>query len=277
MAFPEETLYGVHPVLAALESKRRRITKVLLDGRRLGPAGQRIMTLAAQQGIPVELVDGPRLYRLVGHRHHQGALAFAAAPGVQAFEDVLARLQGTTEPQTILLLDQVTDAGNFAALIRAADAFGVEIIIVPRHHSVTLTPVVAKRSAGAVDRVTVVQVVNAVRTLAALKQAGFWVYGADMAAVIPVSQVAWPERVVLVLGSEGHGLRRLVRASCDALVRIPMRPGVDSLNVAVAGAIVLASIWNGRLCLPTAPAAEWQQEQRQYVSTDACRARKANR
>jgi 23S rRNA (guanosine2251-2'-O)-methyltransferase len=261
MASAAETLYGVHPILAALEGKRRRITKVMLDGRRLGATGQRIMALAAQRGIPVELVDGAHLSRLAGHGRHQGVLAFAAAPGLQTFEEVFAGLQSARGPQTVLLLDQVTDTGNFAALIRVADAFGVERIIVPRHHSVTLTPVVAKRSAGAVDRVHVVQVVNVARTLAELKQAGFWVYGADMAAALPVSRITWPERVVLVLGSEEHGLRRLVRESCDALVHIPMRPGVDSLNVAVAGAIILAYVWNGRLCLPAAVAEEQPPQQ----------------
>jgi 23S rRNA (guanosine2251-2'-O)-methyltransferase len=143
----------------------------------------------------------------------------------------------------MVLLDEVTDAGNFAALLRSADAFGVHSVIVPRHRSVALTAMVAKRSAGAVDRVSVVQVVNVVRALDELKRAGFWVYGADMRAATPIARVAWPERLVLVLGSEERGIRRLVREYCDMLVGIPMRQGVDSLNVAVAGAIILAYIW----------------------------------
>jgi 23S rRNA (guanosine2251-2'-O)-methyltransferase len=243
---PEETLYGVHPVLAALEGQRRRLTRVLLDVQRQGATARRIVTLAEQQGIPVQRVDSAVLQRLVGHRQHQGVMAYAVAADARRFEEMLAGWRNTQGPQTILLLDQVTDAGNFAALIRSADAFGVEVIVTPQHHSVTLTPAVAKRSAGAVERVTLVQVINLARALADLKQAGFWVYGADMLAATPVAQVTWPERVALVLGSEGHGLRRLVRASCDLLVGVPMRPGVDSLNVAVAGAIILAYIWEGR-------------------------------
>ena len=242
----EEKLYGVHPVLAALEGQRRRITKLVLDERRQGVEAQHIAALARQQGIPLEFVDGTRLHRLVGHGHHQGVVAFTAMPDAVTFDAVLAALRATRDPQTIVLLDQVTDTGNFAALLRSADAFGVEIVIVPRHHSVTLTPAVAKRSAGASDRVQVVQVVNAARALAALKDVGFWVYGADMQAATPVAHVTWPERVVLALGAEDHGLRRLVRESCDTLVRVPMRPGVNSLNVAVAGAIILAYRWQGQ-------------------------------
>jgi 23S rRNA (guanosine2251-2'-O)-methyltransferase len=160
---------------------------------------------------------------------------------------VLERLAAAREPQTILLLDGVTDVGNFAALMRSAVAFGVEVIILPRHRSVTLTATAARRSAGAVDRLSIVQVVNVVRALDELKGAGFWVYGADMRAATPVARITWPERLVLVLGAEGHGMRRLVRERCDSLVCVPMRLGVDSLNVAVAGAIILAYRWEWQL------------------------------
>jgi len=138
----------------------------------------------------------------------------------------------------------VTDVGNFAALIRSAAAFGVHAIIVPRHDAVPLTPAVAKRSAGAIERMSIVRVVNLVRALDELKQHGFWIYGADIQAALTVAQIAWPERVVLVLGAESSGIRRLVRERCDSLVRIPMHAGTNSLNVAMAGAIILAYRWN---------------------------------
>jgi 23S rRNA (guanosine2251-2'-O)-methyltransferase len=144
----------------------------------------------------------------------------------------------------MLVLDGVTDVGNFAALIRSAAAFGVHAIVLPRHDTVTLTPAIAKRSAGAIERVAIVRVVNVVRVLDELKQHGFWVYGADMRADLTVAHMAWPERVVLVLGAEGGGIRRLVRERCDGLVCIPMCTGTDSLNVAMAGAIILAYRWD---------------------------------
>jgi 23S rRNA (guanosine2251-2'-O)-methyltransferase len=252
----EETLYGVHPVLAAMAEPRRRVTKIFLDRRRQGPTIQHLVGLAGQQGIPVELVTGLYLDRLVGHGQHQGVMAHAAPAVPYTLADVLPWLESTQKPQTILLLDQITDVGNFAALLRSADAFGTEIIILPRHHSVPLSPTVAKRSAGALDKVRVVQVGNVARTLVDLKRLGFWIYGADMRADTPVAHVTWPARVVLVLGSEESGLRRLVRASCDTLVHVPMRVGVDSLNVAVAGAIILAYIWNGRMASQAMDAAE---------------------
>jgi 23S rRNA (guanosine2251-2'-O)-methyltransferase len=205
------------------------------------------VTLAAQRGIPVETVAGAQLQRILGHRQHQGVVALAVPLDYQTFASVLVQLAATREPQTVLLLDGVTDVGNFAALMRSAVAFGVEVLILPRHRSVPLTATVAKRSAGAVERLALVQVVNVVRAIDELKGAGFWVYGADIRADSPVAQIRWPERLVLVLGAEGHGMRRLVRERCDGLVRVPMQSGVDSLNVAVAGAIILAYRWEWQL------------------------------
>jgi 23S rRNA (guanosine2251-2'-O)-methyltransferase len=239
-----EKLYGLHAVTAALEGRRRRIDKVLVDSQRRDMAIQEIVSRAAQRGIAVEMVTSAHLQHLLGHSHHQGVVAFVEPLGFYPYADVMAALSSGQRPYTILLLDEVTDAGNFAALLRSAVAFGVEIILLPRHRSVTLTPTVAKRSAGAVECVSIVQVANVARTLDDLKQAGFWVYGADVRATTPVSQVAWPDRLVLVLGAEGRGMRRLVREHCDTLVHVPMRPGLDSLNVAVAGAIILAYRWD---------------------------------
>lgn len=241
-----ETLYGVHAVLAALEGQRRRVCKVLVEQQRHSPAAERIVRLAVQRDIPVETVAGAQLQRLLGHSQHQGVVALAAPPGYQTLASALTHLAATRAPQTVLLLDGVTDVGNFAALVRSAVAFGAELLLLPRHRSVTLTATVARRSAGAVDRISIVQVVNVVQALDELKRAGFWVYGADMRADTTVARMRWPERLVLVLGAEGRGMRRLVRERCDALIRVPMQAGVDSLNVAVAGAIILAYVWEWR-------------------------------
>jgi 23S rRNA (guanosine2251-2'-O)-methyltransferase len=240
----EEKLYGLHAVTAALKGRRRRIDKVFVDNQRRDMAIQEIVSRAAQSGIAVEMVTSAHLQHLLGHSHHQGVVALVEPLGFHTYSDVMASLSSGQRPCTILLLDEVTDAGNFAALLRSAVAFGVEIILLPRHRSVTLTPTVAKRSAGAVECVSIAQVANVARTLDDLKHEGFWVYGADMHATTPVSKVEWPDRLVLVLGAEGRGMRRLVRERCDALVHVPMRSGLDSLNVAVAGAIILAYIWD---------------------------------
>lgn len=243
----EEKLYGIHPVLEALSEQRRQVGKILLAEHRRGAETQRITALAAARGVPIETVKVAQLDRLLGHHRHQGVVALVTPLEALSFAETLAGLAARRVPQTVVLLDGVTDVGNFATLLRSAVAFGVHVVLLPRHRSVSLTPTVAKRSAGAVDRLAVVQVGNVVQALDALKRIGFWVYGAEMTAEVAVAHTRWPERVVLALGGEDRGLRRLVRDRCDALVQIPMRVGVDSLNVAVAGSILLAYIWDQRL------------------------------
>ena len=240
----DDKLYGVRPVLEALQEERRHIRQVLLSTQRRGAEVQRIIALAERRGIPVVTVERPQLQQLLGHNAHQGVVALTEPHVYQPWTAVIAHITARPGPHTLLCLDSVTDVGNFAALIRSAVAFGVYAIVLPRHEAVPLTPVVAKRSAGAIERISIVRVGNLVRALDELKQHGFWVYGAAMQAPLTVAQMAWPERVVLVLGAESAGLRRLVRERCDGLVRIPMHPRMNSLNVATAGAILLAYRWD---------------------------------
>ncbi|WP_089945620.1 23S rRNA (guanosine(2251)-2'-O)-methyltransferase RlmB [Candidatus Entotheonella palauensis] len=239
-----EHVYGVHPVLELLQAGGRRIeTVLLLAAKRQHRGLQQIADLATRQKIALTFVAPAELRQVLGHDQHQGVAALVAPVTYRPFAEIAARLQQGTGPHTLLALDGVTDVGNFATLIRSAVAFGVDAILLPRHHSVGLTPVVAKRSAGAVERVAFVQVGNLVRALETLQQLGCWLYGAEAQGETAMATVAWPERTVLVMGAEGRGLRRLVQARCDYLVRIPMREGTNSLNVAVAGSILLSHIW----------------------------------
>ena len=242
----EEAFYGIHAVLALLQHARSRVDKILLGETRMRAELQDIVALAAQRQVPLEKVARTHLDRVLGHKAHQGVVAFAEPLTCTPLAHVERQLKAVQGAQTIVALDGVTDVGNFAALMRAAVAFGVNVILLPRHHSVGLTPTTMKRSAGAAARLSVVQAGNLVRTLEMLKGQGFWIFGAEARAEMPVARVVWPERIVLILGAEGRGMRRLVRESCDTLVRIPMSPGNNSLNVAMAGAIILSHIWESQ-------------------------------
>ncbi len=249
----EETLYGFHAVIGALKNEQRHVSKVVVDERRRGDAVHQILALTEQRGIALELANRAQLNHLLGHTRHQGVAALAESLGYDSFRQVSERVEDTAGTQTLLVLDGVTDVGNFASLIRSAVAFGVDTIVIPRNRSVALTSAVAKRSSGAIERVSIVRVVNIANTLDELKQRGFWIYGAGMTAELRVAQVQWPERLAIVLGAEGSGMRRLVRKRCDALIRIPMHPDSNSLNVAVAGAIVLAYAWEQRCAVGSVP------------------------
>ena len=242
----EEMLYGVHAVVGALRNKQRRVSRVLVDERRRDAPARQIATLTGQRGISVETVSRAELNRTLGHSRHQGVAAVVESLEYGSVGDMREGIETATRSQTILVLDSVTDVGNFASLVRSAAAFGVDTIVMPRHRSVPLTSAVAKRSSGGIEQVSVVRVTNLAKTLDELKEQGFWIYGTAMQADRQIGEVEWPKRVAIVLGAEGSGMRRLVRERCDVLVRIPMRAGSDSLNVAVAGAIVLAYAWEQR-------------------------------
>ena len=239
----EEKLYGVRPVLEALHSSSRRLVKIFIAAPRTRDDVRQLLALAAERRVPVEIVTRAQLPPWHGPHGHQGVIALVEPLRYADFTDVLHQMAQVSGRQAVLLLDGVTDVGNFATLVRSAVAFGVTAIVVPRHGSVALTPTVAKLSAGAIEHVTVTEVVNVVRAIENLRTQGFWIYGSDTQAGTPVAQVAWAERLAIIVGSEGHGMRRLVRENCDVFVHIPMHPGVDSLNVAVAGAIILAYSW----------------------------------
>ncbi|ETX00948.1 MAG: 23S rRNA (guanosine-2'-O-)-methyltransferase [Candidatus Entotheonella factor] len=244
MKSESEHVYGVHPVLELLQAGQRRVeTILLLASKRPHRGVQQIVDLATYRQITITSVAAAELRQLVGHDRHQGVAALVAPVAYRPFADVVTGLRQRPGPHTLLALDGVTDVGNFATLIRSAAAFGVDAMLLPRHHSVGLTPAVSKRSAGAVERMAFVQVGNLVRALETLQQLGCWLYGAEAQGEALMATVAWPERTVLVMGAEGRGLRRLVRERCDQLVRIPMREGNNSLNVAVAGSIILSHIW----------------------------------
>ena len=242
----EEMLYGVHAVVGALQNKRRRVSRVLVDERRRDAPVRQITTLTDQRGIAVETVSRAELNRALGHSRHQGVAAVVESLEYGSVGDMHESIETATRSQTILVLDGVTDVGNFASLVRSAACFGVDTIVTPRHRSVPLTSAVAKRSSGVIEQVSVVRVTNLAKTLDELKEQGFWIYGTAMQADRQIGEVEWPERVAIVLGAEGSGMRRLVRERCDVLVRIPMRAGSNSLNVAVSGAIVLAYAWEQR-------------------------------
>jgi len=242
----EEMLYGVHAVVGALQNKRRRVSRVLVDERRRDAPVRQITTLTDQRGIAVETVSRAELNRALGHSRHQGVAAVVESLEYGSVGDMHESIETATRSQTILVLDGVTDVGNFASLVRSAACFGVDTIVTPRHRSVPLTSAVAKRSSGVIEQVSVVRVTNLANTLDELKEQGFWIYGTAMQADRQIGEVEWPERVAIVLGAEGSGMRRLVRERCDVLVRIPMRAGSNSLNVAVSGAIVLAYAWEQR-------------------------------
>lgn len=226
-------IYGLNPVLEALRAGRARRIRV---AERHDQRVQQVLQLAARGGVPVEHVDGRELERVSRGGMHQGVVAEVDGMAACTVADLVT---GAAGAPLIVVLDGVEDPHNFGAILRVADAAGVDGIVRQQRHSAALDGAAARASAGAFAHVKIATVVNIARALEELKEAGVWTVGLAGEAEQRYSGLDLRLPTALVVGAEGSGLRRLVRERCDVLACIPMRGHVDSLNVSVAAGIVL--------------------------------------
>lgn len=232
----DDILFGVNPVREALRGNRRAFELFV----QTSGSDQRIAKLAAmaeERGIPVRRRERADLERLAGNSHHQGVVLRVAPFTYTDLDDFLANMAGET--LFLLMLDGIQDPQNLGALIRSAACAGVQGVIIPKDRACGVTPVVEKASAGAVETLPVIQVTNLVQAMERLKQSSCWIYGLAGEAAGSVYQTDLKGNLALVVGSEGEGLRPLVRKQCDGLLAIPQYGGVSSLNASVAGGIVM--------------------------------------
>lgn len=236
--FMKEYIYSRNAVYETLRAGRRQAIKLMVsettqDKGRLAE----ILELARQQKIPLERVPRQRLDNLTAQ--HQGVVLEAGHYPYMDVTDILESAAAKKEPLFVLLLDSLQDPQNFGTLLRTAEAVGIHGIILPLAHSVEVTPAVVNASSGASEHLLIAHS-NLVQAIDALKLEGAWVVGLDED---PRSQT--PDKVRLdgplavVVGSEGDGIRQLVRQKCDFMLRLPMHGQIESLNAAVAGSIAL--------------------------------------
>ena len=227
------TIYGINPTSEAL--KAATVSEVWVSGRRDGRLAH-LVELARRAGVPVRHVQPPELDRLARGGVHQGIVARVTEPTEYTLSDLLTIRSG---PPLIMVLDGVEDPQNFGALVRTADAVGVDGVVYQTRRSASTTGAAVKASAGAIAHVRLVPVVNIARAVDELKLAGVWTVGLEVGAERSYCELELDQPTALVLGAEGKGLRRLVRAKCDWLVSIPMFGKISSLNVSVAAGVVL--------------------------------------
>ena len=240
-----EYIWGRHPVLEALRS-RRRVLRVMVAQGPQDPTLTQVMDQARRVGVPVEPVSRRRLDDLTKNGTHQGVVAVVTPRTYVEVDDILQRAEEAGEPPMVLALDAIQDVTNLGSLIRTAEAVGAHGVILLEHRSAGLTPAVDKTSAGAVEFMPVARVTNLTRTLDDLKKRGLWVAGLDGEAKLVYDKANLNGPIVLVVGNEAKGISRLVREHCDLLIRLPMRGAIESLNAAVAGSVALYEIWRQR-------------------------------
>jgi 23S rRNA (guanosine2251-2'-O)-methyltransferase len=236
----KEFIYSRNAVYETLRAKRRQVFQLLLaEGANDKGRMAEIVQLAQQRKIPIQRVPRTRLDRI--HEYHQGVVLEASAYPYRELDDILDLAKSRNEPPFVLLLDTLNDPQNFGTLIRTAEAVGVHGIVIPLARTVEVTPAVVNASSGASEHMLVAQS-NLAQAMEELKAADVWIVGLDQdGETVTTASGRSPlsGALGLVVGSEGEGMRPLVKKSCDIILKLPMRGEIESLNAAVAGSVAL--------------------------------------
>ena len=232
-------IVGINPVEGALSNDAERVREVLVENGQRNPRVHELAERAKALKIPVHHRPREQLDRVAGEARHQGIVALYQPPPLAGENDLSDLIEKAGNEALVLVLDGVTDPHNLGACLRSAAAAKVTAVVVPKDRAVGLTPVVRRASAGGADRVPLVAATNLARALRTLKDAGVWITGLAGDTEQSIYDMDLKGPVALVLGSEGEGIRRLTRETCDFVAKIPMPGTMESLNVSVATGIVL--------------------------------------
>jgi 23S rRNA (guanosine2251-2'-O)-methyltransferase len=242
---PLERIFGRNAAYEVMRAGRRKVHALeVAEGAEVRGGLKRLLDLAAAQSIPVRRVSRGDLDRQSDS--HQGVAATAAAYPYVEVDDILEHASRRNEPPLILLLDLIQNPQNLGTLLRTAEAVGVHGVVIGSHRAAGITPAVVSSSSGASEHLQVARG-NLAQAMDGLRRAGVWVVGLEAGPeAVSLDEVNLAGALGLVVGNEGEGMRRLVRQSCDVLVRLPMRGQVESLNAAVAGSLALYAAWAAR-------------------------------
>ena len=232
-----DLVIGRNAVKEALRAGRPADSLLVQRGELSGSI-RPIIAECKEKGIIVKEVDSKKLDFMCGHAHHQGVIMVAAAHEYSSVEEILKKAEEKNEAPFIVICDGLEDPHNLGAIIRTADAAGAHGVIIPERRSVSLSGIVGKTSAGALEYVPVARVKNITSTIKDLKEKGIWVYCADMDGT-PYRKADLSGAIAIVVGGEGSGVSRLVKENCDGVLSIPMKGNVNSLNASVAAAVLI--------------------------------------
>jgi 23S rRNA (guanosine2251-2'-O)-methyltransferase len=234
----KEFIYSRNAVYEALRARRRDVFKIqVAEGAQEKGRLAEILQMAKERRIPVEKAQRARLDKI--HQNHQGVVAEVSGYSYSDELEILERANQKSEPPFLLLLDSLNDPQNFGTLLRTAEVVGVHGVIIPLAHTVEITPAVVNASSGASEHLLIARA-NLAQAIETLKEAEVWIVGLDQDGVkVEPNSRHLSGALGLVVGSEGEGIRPLVRSKCDIVLKLPMRGEIESLNAAVAGSVAL--------------------------------------
>ena len=231
-------VYGRLPAINCLETSK--VKGAYLQNNF---SDEKILSLLKRKGVVIKRVDLQTLNKMSSNGNHQGIIVETCPHEYSSLEEILQAAKGKKQP-LILILDEIEDPHNFGAILRSADAFSVDGVIIKNRNQVPLNSTVAKVSTGAIEYVKVAQVANLSNAIATLKENGFWIYAADGSGKDSYEKLDYKGAVALIVGSEGRGISQLVMKNSDFIIKIPMTGHVNSLNVSVSTGILLSRIRN---------------------------------
>ena len=241
--FENDIIIGRNAVREALSGGRA--ADRLLVAKGAGGSVAQLIAMCREKGIPVKEADAKKLDHVCGGGRHQGVILFAAAHEYASLEDIYALAESRNEPLFVILCDGLEDPHNLGAVVRSAEAAGAHGVIIPEHRSVSLSSWAGKAAAGALEYLPVARVKNLNNTVKELKERGVWVYAADMDGK-PYYETDFSGAAALIVGSEGRGVSRLMKENADAVVSIPMKGKINSLNASVAAGVLMFEISRSR-------------------------------
>ncbi len=246
MTTEEGLLAGKNSVLEALRAQQP-INKIFV-ATGLNPSSiKNILTLAKENKVPVKQVDRKKLDEMCESTNHQGVVATVSPKEYTDFPQLVENALAQTKNPVIVVLDEIADPHNLGAIIRSVEGLGGQGVIIPKHRAVPLTAGVNKAAAGTLSYVPVARVTNLAQALTYLKEWGFWVVGTDAQGEQTAFAAKLDGPLAVVIGSEGKGMGRLIKESCDFVVSLPMQGQVNSLNASVATGIIMYEIVRQRL------------------------------
>ena len=242
-----DLIYGRHPVIAAMKSDRQ-LNRIWITAKlHYDPRFHSLLVEAKANGAIIDEVENLRLNQLTQGANHQGVVAKVAPYTYKELEDLIQQAKAQRTDPVIVVLDSITDPHNLGAIIRTAEAFGAQGLIIPQRRAVGITSAVMKVAAGALEHFAVARVVNLSRCLETLKKEGFWIYGTAAGQGKSIHELDLSGPVCLVIGSEGDGLSLLTQRHCDQLMEIPLGGKTPSLNASVAAGITLYEVYRQRV------------------------------
>jgi len=235
-------VYGLNPVFEALKARNRRCYKLIIEHGKNQNRLQSLVKLANENKVQIETVPKTIFQKKYRNHNHQGVVGIFAVIQTLTLEELIEISFKYSHLPILVAIDSIQDPQNLGAIIRSADALGIQGMILPKNRTSTLNETVAKCSSGAIEHLPISATTNLVRGIKKLKEAGFWITGVIPDGSIPCYQYKFDAPTVLIIGSEEKGIRPLLKKSCDTTLKIPMEGSLGSLNASVAAAVIFYEV-----------------------------------